>query len=108
MSPGCCLQSNISRHKSNALARELDQVLREAEPLSAAQMDSVLEVVGTRLYASACSAATQAQIETSPAVSEAAGLVKYHSSNPRTDLCHVFAVVVIMYYRRARSQLYRA
>ena len=36
----------ISRHKSNALARELGQVLREAraEPLSAAQMDSVLEV----------------------------------------------------------------
>ena len=29
-------------------------------PLSATQMDSVLEVVGMRLYASACSAATQA------------------------------------------------
>ncbi len=36
------------RHKSNTLARELDHVLREArsEPLSAAQMDSILEVVG--------------------------------------------------------------
>jgi len=45
MSPGCCLQSTIFHHKSNTLARELDQVLREAEPLSAAQMDSVLEVV---------------------------------------------------------------
>ena len=42
-------------------------MLREArsEPLSAVQMDSILEVVvHTRLYASVCSAATQAQIET--------------------------------------------
>ena len=46
MSSGCCLQSNISHHKSNALPRERDQVLREAEPLSAAQMDSVLEECG--------------------------------------------------------------
>ncbi len=48
MSPGWWLQFIISRHKSNTLAREIDQVLREArsEPLSAAQLDSVLEVIG--------------------------------------------------------------
>ncbi len=78
------------------------------EPLSAAQMDSVLEVVGhTRLCASARSAAAQAQIETSPAALEAAGLAGQYSHSPLTDLCHVSAVVVILYYRRARSRLYR-
>ena len=37
-------------------------------PLSAVQIDSVLEVAGTRFYASACSAAAQFPVETSPSL----------------------------------------
>ncbi len=55
-------------------------------PLSAAQMDSVLEVWHTRLYASACSAAAQVQIETSPAVSEAEELAGHYSLIPLKDM----------------------
>ena len=59
----------------NGRLLEIRHLARPTEPLSAAQMDSVLEVVGIVLYASACSAEAQAQIETSPAVCEAAELV---------------------------------
>ncbi len=66
-----CVTPNAPMWPGSAYPPDWDS---STEPLSAAQMDSVLEVVGTRLYASACSAATQAQIEASPAVGRCAGL----------------------------------